>query len=174
MRSRGETIILNPAVGQGGVCGSGQDVKEALNKSPLARWWLCGMGCAKGDDANGATAQGKAVSSERKMRPRSGLLAPHVCFGALWHRSPGYDLRRAPYDHPDFTSNALSEDLFSASLNGQHAPNPFQGRWMRTKRWRKRLPRMMKRQADPGPDGGTGPAPAAFNVFDTGRSIRNK
>jgi hypothetical protein len=33
-----------------------------------------------------------------------------------WHRSPGYDLRRAPYDHPDFTSNALSEDLFSASL----------------------------------------------------------
>ena len=101
------------------------------------------MGCAKGDDANGATAQGKAVSSERKMRPRSGLLAPHVCFGALWHprrcpipafagplgprsgepprcapwhRSPGYDLRRAPYDHPDFTSNVLSEDLFSASL----------------------------------------------------------
>jgi CrcB protein len=36
---------------------------------------------------------------------------------APWHRSPGYDLRRAPYDHPDFTSNALSEDLFSASLN---------------------------------------------------------
>ena len=35
---------------------------------------------------------------------------------APWHRSPGYDLRRAPYDHPDFTSNALSEDLFSASL----------------------------------------------------------
>ncbi|OJY10892.1 MAG: hypothetical protein BGO99_04020 [Nitrosospira sp. 56-18] len=155
------------------------------------------MGCAKGDDANGATAQGKAVSSERKMRPRSGLLAPHVCFGALWHprfrfagalgprsgeplhcapwhRSPGYDLRRAPYDHPDFISNALSENLFSASSNGQHAPNPFQGRWMRTKRRRKRLPRMMKRQADPGPDGGTGPAPAAFNVFDTGRSIRNK
>ena len=24
--------------------------------------------------------------------------------------------RRAPYDHPDFTSNAFSEDLFSASL----------------------------------------------------------
>jgi NAD(P)-dependent dehydrogenase (short-subunit alcohol dehydrogenase family) len=35
---------------------------------------------------------------------------------APWHRSPGYDLRRPPYDHPDFTSNALSEDLFSASL----------------------------------------------------------
>jgi hypothetical protein len=35
---------------------------------------------------------------------------------APWHRSPGYDLRRAPYDHPDFTSNALSEDLFSVSL----------------------------------------------------------
>jgi hypothetical protein len=28
-------------------------LKEALNKSPLARRWLCGMGCAKGDDANG-------------------------------------------------------------------------------------------------------------------------
>jgi hypothetical protein len=25
-------------------------------------------------------------------------------------------MRRAPYDHPDFTGNALSEDLFSASL----------------------------------------------------------
>ncbi len=36
---------------------------------------------------------------------------------APWHRSPGYDLRRAPYDHPDFTSNALSKDLFSASLS---------------------------------------------------------
>ena len=36
---------------------------------------------------------------------------------APWHRSPGYDLRRAPYDHPDFNSNALSEDLFSGSLN---------------------------------------------------------
>ena len=42
-------------------------------------------GCAKGDDANGATAQGGAVSSERKMRPRSGLLASHVYFGALRH-----------------------------------------------------------------------------------------
>jgi hypothetical protein len=27
-----------------------------------------------------------------------------------------YDQRRAPYDHPDFSSNALSEDLFSVSL----------------------------------------------------------
>jgi hypothetical protein len=35
---------------------------------------------------------------------------------APWHLSPGYDLRRAPYDHPDFTSNALSEDLLRASL----------------------------------------------------------
>jgi hypothetical protein len=34
---------------------------------------------------------------------------------APWHRSPSYDLRRAPYDHPDFASNALSEDLFSSS-----------------------------------------------------------
>jgi hypothetical protein len=131
-----------------------------LNKSPLARRWFCGMGCAKGDDANGTPAQGGAVSSagrcdpvagadaptifwrgldipaaarsllrrvpracalgrsfarrltrqtarkapsplgcgkigrdrvgrssvfQRKMRPRSGLLAPHVYFGAVWH-----------------------------------------------------------------------------------------
>ena len=35
---------------------------------------------------------------------------------APWHHSPGYDLRRAPYDHPDFNSNALNEDLFSGSL----------------------------------------------------------
>ncbi|GAB1718900.1 MAG: hypothetical protein NTAFB09_06310 [Nitrosospira sp.] len=58
-------------------------LEEALNKSLLARRRLCGMGCAKGDDANGATAQGGAVSSERKMRPRSGLLAPHMYIGAL-------------------------------------------------------------------------------------------
>ena len=46
------------------------------------------------------------------LGPRSG--EPWRC--APWHRSPSYDLRHAPYDHPDFTSNALSEDLFSASL----------------------------------------------------------
>jgi hypothetical protein len=106
------------------------------------------MGCAKGDDANGAAAQGGAVSSERKMRPRSGMPAPQQNCGAVeaspplpdprfagalgprsgeplrcapWHRSFGYGLRRAPYDHPDFISNALSEYLFSASLN----PVPF-------------------------------------------------
>ena len=33
-----------------------------------------------------------------------------------WHRNPSYDFRLAPYAHPDFTCNALSEDLFSASL----------------------------------------------------------
>jgi hypothetical protein len=31
-------------------------LKEPLNKLPLARRRLCGMGCAKGDDANDATA----------------------------------------------------------------------------------------------------------------------
>jgi hypothetical protein len=35
---------------------------------------------------------------------------------APWHRSPGYDLRRAPYDHPDFTQQRAQQDLFSASL----------------------------------------------------------
>jgi len=48
---------------------------------------------------------------------------------APWHRSPGYDLRRASYDHPDFTSNALSEDLFSASLRGTKR------NWMRGMEW---------------------------------------
>ena len=38
---------------------------------------------------------------------------------APWHRSPRYDLHRAPYAHPDFTSNAPSKDLFSASLAQQ-------------------------------------------------------
>jgi hypothetical protein len=42
------------------------------------------------------------------LGPRSG--APPCC--APWHRSPGYD-------HPDFTGNALSEDLLRASLS-QH------------------------------------------------------
>lgn len=35
---------------------------------------------------------------------------------APWHPSPGYDLRRLPYDHPDFTSNVLSENLFGDSF----------------------------------------------------------
>jgi len=126
------------------------------------------MGCAKGDDANGATAQGGAVSSEGRCDPVAGCLRPnktvvrskhplrcpipalrgpsgdapgrsfarsltrqttrkapphkgcskieHSWRCAPWHRSPSYDLRRAPYDHPNFASNALSEDLFSASL----------------------------------------------------------
>jgi len=147
---------------------TGQVLKETLNKSPLARRRLCGMRCAKGDGANGAAAQGGAVSSEGRCDPVAGCLRPnktvvrskhplrcpipalrgpsgdapgrpfvrsltrqtarktppHKGCGKIgrsprcapWHRSPGYDLRRAPYDHPDFTSNALSEDLFSASL----------------------------------------------------------
>ena len=52
---------------------------------------------------------GVAGSLER----RSGV--PLRC--APWHRSPSYDLRRAPYDHPDFTNNALHENLFRDSLN---------------------------------------------------------
>jgi hypothetical protein len=142
-------------------------LKEPLNKSPLARRRLCGMGCAKGDDAN-ATAKGGAVASEGRCDPVAGCAArssisavvasptlPDPCsagplgrrsgappfarslprqtackapshpgFGKIgrswrcapWHRSPSYDQRRAPYDHPDFNSNALSEDLFSGSL----------------------------------------------------------
>ena len=41
----------------------------------------------------------------------------HVHFDAVWHRNPGYDYHRAPYDYPDFTSNALNADLFRDSLN---------------------------------------------------------
>jgi hypothetical protein len=37
-------------------------------------------------------------------------------YWAPWHRSPSYDLRRAPYDHPDFTSNALCGDLLGGSF----------------------------------------------------------
>ena len=101
----------------------------------------------KGCGKIGRDRVGRSSFFRRKMRPRSGLLAPHVYFSAVWHprrcpipafagplgprsgepsrcapwhRSPGYDLRRAPYDHPDFTSNALSEDLFSASLSSMY------------------------------------------------------
>jgi hypothetical protein len=96
------------------------------------------LGCGK----IGRDRAGRSSVFQRKMRPRSGLLAPQPHLGgpaspplpdprfarplgprsgepsccAPWHRSPGYDLRRAPYDHPDFTSNALSEDLFRASF----------------------------------------------------------
>jgi hypothetical protein len=155
------------------------------------------MGCAKGDEGNGATAKGGAVSSEgrcdpaagctaqssissvapspyagrsrfagpspcasgrdregpssvfqRKMRPRSGMRAPQRITNAVavpdaarsplrgapratlwapwrcapWHRSPSYVRRRTPYDHPDFNSNALSEDLFSGSLGSDRRP----------------------------------------------------
>src|SRR5690242_18713162 len=48
--------------------------REPLNKSPLARPRLCGMGCAKGDDAN-ATATGGAVSSEGRCDPAAGCIA---------------------------------------------------------------------------------------------------
>jgi len=83
------------------------------------------MGCAKGDDANGAAAQGGAVSSRGRCDPVAGCWHPNSTLARSgeplrctpWYRSPGHDLRRAPYDHPDFTSNALGEYLFSASLN---------------------------------------------------------
>ena len=46
--------------------------RERLNKSPLARRRLCGMGCAKGDDANGATVERGAVSSEGRCDLEAG------------------------------------------------------------------------------------------------------
>jgi len=53
------------------------------------------MECAKGGDANGATAQGGAVSSERKMRPRSGMPAPQQNCGAVEASPPLPDPRSA-------------------------------------------------------------------------------
>jgi hypothetical protein len=51
--------------------------REALNRSTLARRWLCEMGCAKGDNANGATAKGGAVSSKGGCDPVAGCLRPN-------------------------------------------------------------------------------------------------
>src|SRR5690242_21104772 len=107
----------------------------------MARRRLCGMGCAKGNEANGATAEGGAVSAEGRCDPVAGC-TPHQFVATVvaspslpdptsrvpratlrgarrcapWHRSPSYDLRRAPGDHPDFTGNALRDDLFRGSL----------------------------------------------------------
>ncbi|GAB1718830.1 MAG: hypothetical protein NTAFB09_05610 [Nitrosospira sp.] len=53
------------------------------------------MECAKDDDANGATAQGGAVFSERKMRPRSGMPAPQQTCDAVEASPPLPDPRSA-------------------------------------------------------------------------------
>src|SRR5690348_2167527 len=107
----------------------------------MARRRLCGMGCAKGNEANGATAEGGAVSSEGRCDPVAGCTPHHFRAAVVaspslpapasrvpratlrgarrctpWHRSPSYDLRRAPCDHPDFTCNALHGHLFRGSL----------------------------------------------------------
>jgi hypothetical protein len=95
--------------------------KEALNKSTLARRRRCGMGCAKGDEANGRSPFARSLTRQtaRKAPSRKGCSKIGRSWRcAPWHRSPGYDLRRAPYDYPAFSSNALGEDLFSASLRG--------------------------------------------------------
>src|SRR5690349_15654189 len=94
-------------------------VKEPPNKSPLARRRLRGMGCAKGDDALGCPPFVRSLPRQTACKAPS-----HPGCGKIrrswrcapWHRSPSYDQHRAPYDHPDFNSNALSEDLFSGSL----------------------------------------------------------
>src|SRR5690348_5816828 len=86
---------------------------------------------------------GRSSFFRRKMRPRSGMWGPLIipwrsgipsaaliplrgplgqrsgapprC--APWNRGLSYDLRRGPCDHPDFTSNALHDDLLRGSLN---------------------------------------------------------
>jgi hypothetical protein len=118
-----------------------QGVREALSKSPLARRWLCGMGCAKGDDAN-ETAEGGAVSSEGRCDPAAGCRRPDNSsrglaspplpdprfVGPLGPRSeepsccaagivvPATTFVARLMIIPISTSNALSEDLFRTSL----------------------------------------------------------
>jgi hypothetical protein len=121
---------------------SGNAPGRAFARS-LTRQTACKAPSHPGCGKIGRDREGRSSLFQRKMRPRSGLLAPYVRWGgpaspllpdprfagplglragepwryAPWHRSPGYDLRRAPYDYPDFTGNALSEDLFRDSLS---------------------------------------------------------
>ena len=91
---------------------------------------------------SGETAKGEAVSSTGRCDPQRAV-APHALWRghgippaaasplrrspsgyapgetwrcAPWHCNPGYDQRRAPYDHPDFYSNAFNDNLFTGSL----------------------------------------------------------
>jgi hypothetical protein len=97
-------------------------LKEPLNKSPLARRRLCGMGMRERRRREWLTPFAKSLTRQTACKAPS-----HPGCGKIgrswrcapWHRSPSYDQRRAPYDHPDFNSNALSEDLFSGFLNSQ-------------------------------------------------------
>ena len=76
-RIRGYALMRGPVTRDAGAtlaqfrC---QSFREPLNKSPLARRRLRGMGCAKGDDAN-ATAKGGAVASEGRCDPVAGCAA---------------------------------------------------------------------------------------------------
>jgi hypothetical protein len=101
-------------------------IKETLNKSPLARRRLCGMGCAKGDDANGATAKGGAVSSEGRCDPVAGCLRPNSTV------APSKHPRRCPIPASQGPSgNALGRS-FARSLTRQAArkapPHPGCGK----------------------------------------------
>src|SRR6478672_13689289 len=53
---------------------------KPLNKSPPLASGLRGMGCAKGDDAIGAIAKGRAVSSEGRCDPAAGCKRPNRFF----------------------------------------------------------------------------------------------
>jgi hypothetical protein len=66
---------------------------------------------------------GRAFARSLTKQTRKASSHPGCCKIGLsqrctpWHRSPSCDLRRAPCDHPDFTSNALHEDVFGGSPN---------------------------------------------------------
>jgi hypothetical protein len=85
--------------------------------------------------ASGRDREESSSTFRRKMRPRSGMHAPSQSIIAVaaspsaapsrfagpscnapWRRRPSYDLRRAPCDHPDFTSNALREGFVQRFL----------------------------------------------------------
>jgi hypothetical protein len=112
-----------------------------LNKSPLVQQRFTGRDARKATTRMVQPGRAKQFLSEGRCNPKRDACAPTILWAveapcrcpipALrgpsgyasgshlryppWHRSPSY-LRRAPYDHPGFTSNALSEDLFRDPL----------------------------------------------------------
>jgi hypothetical protein len=112
-----KTIITMPA----------QVSREALNKSPLARRWPLRDGMHERRRREWLIPFARSLTRQTARKASSprgcGKIGRSSCC-APWHRSPGYDLRRVPYDHPDFTSNALSEDWFRASLGVHRMLSP--------------------------------------------------
>jgi hypothetical protein len=93
-------------------------VKEPLNKS------RAGATPALRDGLRERRRREWSIPFARSLTKQTARKAPsHVGCDKIarsprytpWPRRPSYDLRRAPCDHPDFISNAPSEDLFRGS-----------------------------------------------------------